>query len=111
MPNLLINIVDAVEWWSRRRKQYVTIPEAFKEFGVVTGRESLSSVSEWWTLAEEEYKSTLAVSRELTTADNRAIALLMGTLVYSFYGEKPIGKSKGPYAKVDKEIDLSPKAA
>jgi hypothetical protein len=111
MSNLLTNIVGAVDWWSRRRKQYVTIPEAFKEFGTATGRESLGLVSEWWTLAEEEYKSTLAISRELTIADDRAIALLMGTLVYSFYGEEPSGKSKGPYTKVDKEVDLSSKAS
>jgi hypothetical protein len=111
MPNLLVPIVAAVAWWSQRRKNYITIPEALKKFDIAPSREALTLMLEWWGLAERVYSDTLTTPRELTTKDVREVAELMGSLVYSFYGGEPSGKAKGPYAAVDKETDLLPKPA
>ena len=94
MPNLLIQIADAVDWWANRRDQSVTMTEAFKEVGVTLSKDAMSLLAEWWTLAEEEYRDTLSPSRELTTKDDWEIATLMGSLVYSFCDGEPSGRFK-----------------
>jgi len=112
MAHLVKDLVDAIDWWAERnRRGFVTTLDAFKKFGIVRCRDSLTQMTQWWSLAEEEYKDTLLVPRELTTKDDRLIAQLMGSLVYSFYGEEPSGKIKKLKGKLDEESDLPPQGA
>jgi hypothetical protein len=104
--HILVKLVDAIDWWSQRRNRWPTTTEAFKQFDIIQNRDSLEILSEWWSLAEEIYKDHLKTPRELTTKDDRAIAILMGNLIYSEYDGEPSGKYKSNREKEDQTITM-----
>lgn len=104
--HILSSIVDAVDWWSQRKNRWPTINEAFKKFDIILNRDSMELLTEWWSLAEEIYKDSLPAPRELTTKDDRGIALLMGTLIYYEYDGEPSGKYKTHKEKETEEVAL-----